>query len=110
MARWQIYGVFVHRSMASTKSMRTPLNREQQRIVAQIARSRLEPCYFCRSRKWLPPAGAEPSTGTWVLVLRCAECGNGTDVMYLSREEAFHRLNLRHGPFPRRNEMGGFGR
>jgi len=86
---------------------RTPLNREQRRVAAEIARDRVEPCYFCGSREWQSPLGAEPSTGDFALVMTCANCGDGTGVMYLSREEAAQRLNLRHGPYPNIDETGG---
>jgi hypothetical protein len=94
-----MYWAFTHETVAVPRIMSwTPLTREEQRIVAKIARSRVEPCHLCRSTKWRPPAGAVPSTGDWVFVVRCATCEKATDVMYLSREEAAQRLNLRHGP------------
>lgn len=86
----------------------TSLNDEQRRIVEEIATKRARPCYFCGSEKWRAPCVAEGSTGPWQFVVECANCGDGTAVLPVSREEAATRLDLRHGRHQKRMyETGG---
>jgi hypothetical protein len=47
----------------------------------------------------------------WDFLLTCANCGDGTAVLSLSREEAGARLGLYHGQHQKRiDETGGHGR
>jgi hypothetical protein len=87
----------------------TPLTYEQRRIVEEIAAERARLCYFYGSEVWSAPYVAKGSTGPWKFIVTCADCGDGTAVVSVSREEAATRMDLRHGRHQRRiNETGGW--
>ena len=72
----------------------TPLNREQRRIVEEIAHEQRQSCRFCGSEKWRAPLDVRPSKGDWRIYLWCAACGEDHRMLQLSREEAATRLDL----------------